>query len=264
MERLDKEIVNRGLIETRTKAKYLIINSKIRVNGKIITKPGYHVGPDDVIEILEKDKFVARSGHKLEKAIKEFSINLSGKVCLDIGASTGGFTECMLIYGARKVYAVDVGTDQLHPSLTQDERVINMEKTDARNLTKEIIPDAIDFFVADLSFISATKVLPAIKDLLNPEATGVLLIKPQFELSPQEVKRGIVKSPLLHIKAISAVLTDLEQDGFYCTDLTFSPIKGGSGNIEFLAHLTLKPETGTIPVETIKKVVNMAHKILNQ
>ncbi len=264
MERLDKEIVNRGLIETRTKAKHLIINSKVKVNGKIITKPGYNVTPDDVIEILEKNKFVARSGYKLEKAIKDFSINLSGKVCLDIGASTGGFTECMLVYGASKVYAVDVGTSQLHPAIAQDQRVISLEKTDARSLTKEIIPDTIDFFAADLSFISSTKVLPRVKTLLKNSATGVLLIKPQFELSPQEVKRGIVKSPPLHIKAISTVLTELASNGLYCTDLTFSPIKGGSGNIEFLAYLTLNNEAETISAESIKKVVNLAHKILNQ
>ncbi len=262
MNRLDKELVNRGLVESRTKGQSLIASGKVRVNGHIVTKPSYAVGPDDSIEVTDRLPYVARSGQKLEHALVTFGLDVKDKTCLDIGSSTGGFTDCLLQHGAKRVYAVDVGTAQLHPRIASDPRVINLENTDARNLTYELIPEEIEMFVADLSFISSVKVLPYMVDFLVKDARGVLLIKPQFELTRSEVKNGIITSAQLHAKAILNVWQGLAQHRIFIHDLTFSPIKGGSGNIEFLALLTLEPFS--IDRQKIQRVVEKAHKILNQ
>ena len=262
-ERLDKILVRLGLAETRSRGQRLISEGKVKVNGRIIRKASFPVVEHDHIEITQKLRYVARSGYKLEHALDTFVLDVKDKICIDIGASTGGFTQCLLEHGARRVYAVDVGTGQLHSSLMANPRIINLERTDARKINSVIVPDKINIFVADLSFISSIKVLPHILPLLENSAQGVLLIKPQFELTPNEVKGGIVSSALLHRKAIGNVVTGLNSHGLSIVDLTYSPIKGGSGNIEFLALLSVK-NTYIINREKIKEVVDLAHKILKR
>ncbi len=234
----------------------------MRVNGKIITKPAFKVSPNDKIELTTSQIYVSRAAEKLLKAFKIFKVSPKDKICLDIGSSTGGFTQVLLLHDARKIYAVDVGTNQLHPKLRNNPKIILLENTDARNLNKDLIPEPIEFFVSDVSFISITKVLPHITDLLIPGAHGIILIKPQFELSPQQVKKGVVKSKHLHIKAIENVLQKLSQHGFIGENLWFSPIKGGDGNIEFLAHIIYNNGVGKITTKQIAQTVEMAHQQL--
>jgi len=210
-ERLDKLLVEKGLVESREKAQRLIMAGVVFVNRQKVDKPGTKVKTDSDIQIKKKEKYVSRGGYKLEKGLKVFGVDPSGLVCLDIGASTGGFTDCLLQYGAKKVYAVDVGKNQLHEKLRNDERVVVLEKTNARYLTEEHIPEPVEFFVSDVSFISILKILPAICSLIKEGAKGIILIKPQFELSREEVKGGVVKEPFLHEKAIKKVIDGLEK-----------------------------------------------------
>ena len=261
--RLDQKILQLKLTDSRSRAKDLILHGKVLVNGKIITKPAYKVSPQDKIELTIDQVFVSRAAEKLQKALEIFKISPEGKICLDIGSSTGGFTQVLLLNKAKKIYAVDVGTEQLHPKLRNNPRIILLENTDARQLDKNLIPEPIELFVSDVSFISITKILPHISDLLSPNAHGVILIKPQFELSPQEVKKGVVKAKQSHIKAIENVLQKLEQHGFSSVNLWFSPIKGGDGNIEFLAHILYNNGASKITRQQIQKIVDMAHKQLN-
>jgi 23S rRNA (cytidine1920-2'-O)/16S rRNA (cytidine1409-2'-O)-methyltransferase len=263
-ERIDKLLVDRGLVETREKAQALIMSGVVYVNNQKIDKPGTKIPVDENIEIREKLPYVSRGGFKLEKGLKVFNIDVKDKVCLDIGSSTGGFTDCLLQNGSKKVYAVDVGKHQLHEKLRKDPRVISIEGFNARYLSKQQIPEPIDILVSDVSFISITKILPNICNLLKDDFIGIILIKPQFELSKKEVKDGVVKDKNLHEKAIKSVLETLMESCYCVKDLDFSPIKGPKGNIEFLALIEKKKEgCKNITEEKIKTIINQAHTTLN-
>jgi len=263
-ERIDKLLVDMGLVESREKAQRLIMSGAVFVNNVRVDKPGTKVETDAQIYIKEKEKYVSRGGYKLEKGIKIFKPDIKDKICIDIGSSTGGFTDCLLQHGAKKVYAVDVGTNQLHEKLKEDPRVISLEKTNARYLTKKEIPERIQFFVSDVSFISVLKILPNICGLIEEEAEGIILIKPQFELSKKEVKGGVVKDPELHVKAVKKVIHGLEQSCYCVKDITFSETWGPEGNIEFLAYLQKKDDNsqcrGKITDEKIRYTVERAHE----
>lgn len=237
--RLDQLLVEKGLAESREKAKRLIIAGQIVVDGHPAPKPGHTLAPDHKIVLKQPERFVSRGGEKLEGAMTAFELTLTGNVCLDIGSSTGGFTDCMLQHGAVKVYAIDVGKGQLHWKLREDERVIVMESTNARYLTPADLPEAADFASIDTSFISLTKILPAVKGLLKPGGEIVSLIKPQFEAGKEAVDkgRGVITDPAIHEEVIAMVRTfGTEQLGLEWMGLATSPIKGPKGNIEFLAH----------------------------
>ncbi len=257
-ERLDKALHNRGLVESREKAAELIKSGKVEVNGRVVKKPSYKVSAEDKINLKENFQYVSRAGYKLKRGIDTFGINVKDKVCLDVGASTGGFTDCLLQEGAKRVYAVDVGTDQLHPSLRKNPKVISFENTDARKLNSSLIPEPIDILTCDVSFISILKVLPFLKKLLKPEFEGIILIKPQFELSKGEVVKGIVKDKSLHKKAVKKVVDGLKDLGFGVKDLTHAKPFGTDGNIEFLAHINISKEN--VPENYIDEVVEKAHK----
>lgn len=236
--RLDQELVSRKLVESRELGKRLILAGKVTVNGHVIDKASDKVRVDDEIKIKEAPKYVSRGGFKLEEALKIFSVNPSGLICLDIGSSTGGFTDCLLQHGAKKVHAYDAGTNQLSWKIRSDPRVLSREKLNCRYLTKNDIDDQIDLIVIDVSFISLTKILPAAYDVGSSNCSIVTLIKPQFELSRDEVsKGGIVKDPELHHKSVSKIInyatTELQLNH---TGTTNSPITGSGGNVEFLAH----------------------------
>ena len=236
--RLDQEIVRRKLVETRELGKRLILAGKVKVNGHIVDKASEKIKPDDEIELKESPKYVSRGGFKLEHALKEFKIDPEGMICLDIGASTGGFTDCLLQQKAHKVYAYDTGTNQLSWKIRSDPRVISREKFNCRNLKKEDIGEEVDLIVIDVSFISLTKILPAAYNVLRTKGSFVTLIKPQFELSREEIsKGGIVKDAQLHKKAVNSIVNFASSDLFLTHKNTVnSPITGVSGNIEFLAH----------------------------
>ena len=262
-ERIDKLLVDRGLIESREKAQALIMSGVVFVNNQKIDKPGTKVPTDANIYIKEKMPYVSRGGYKLEKGLKVFNVDVKDKVCLDIGSSTGGFTDCLLQNGAKKVYAVDVGKNQLHEKLRADSRVISIEEFNARFLTEKEIPEKIDILVSDVSFISITKILPNICNLLKEDFKGIILIKPQFELSKKEVKDGVVRDKKLHFKAVKSVIDSLTQSCYCIKDLDFSPIKGPEGNIEFLAFIEKKSrDCKTLPDDYIKTVVDKAHENL--
>ncbi len=243
-------MVKASLARSREHAKELILAGKVTVDGKTAEKPAFDVTTEEVLLTEKEEAMVGRGGKKLFKALTEFSINLYGKVCLDAGASTGGFTEQMLKSGAAKVYAVDVGSDQLAESLKADLRVVNLEKTDIRDLN---ISDKADFFSADVSFISLTQVLYHLGRLTTPEARGVCLVKPQFEAGREYVgKKGVVKDKKVHIKVLSDIMDFAEKQGFLIKGLTFSPISGQNGNIEYLLYLGKSGKSTEIrPEETV-------------
>ncbi len=238
-ERLDILLVNKGLAPSREKAKAMIMEGNVFVDNNREDKAGSTFDVNANIEVKGNTlKYVSRGGLKLEKAMTHFGITLEGKVCMDIGASTGGFTDCMLQNGAVKVYAVDVGYGQFAWKLRQDERVVCMEKTNVRYVKPEDIADRLDFASVDVSFISLTKVLGPARELLNDNGEMVCLIKPQFEAGREQVgKNGIIRDPKVHQMTIEKVLKTATQLGFSVKGLTFSPIKGGAGNVEFLVHL---------------------------
>ncbi len=238
-KRLDVLIYEKNLTKSREAAKELIKNNQISVDGKIISKPSAIVSENaDIMVIGDVLNYVSRGGLKLEKAINEFNISLNNKICMDIGASTGGFTDCMLQNGAKKVYAVDVGHSQLVPELSDDFRVINMEKTNIRTLEKEKISDIIEFISVDVSFISLKLVLPKISEIISDEGEIVALIKPQFECGKASLnKNGILKNKSDHISVLKNVIAYIRND-FTVKGLCFSPIKGGDGNVEYLIYLT--------------------------
>lgn len=241
-KRLDVMLYERGLVESRERAKALIMSGIVYVNGIKEDKAGtsFEDRPDLSIEVRGKGlRYVSRGGLKLEKAVNEFGISLEGLTCMDIGASTGGFTDCMLQNGAKKVFAVDVGHGQLAWSLRNDSRVVCLEKTNIRYITKEAVDGAyMDFASADVSFISLKKVLPAVKPLLTGSARMVCLIKPQFEAGREEVgKKGVVRDQKIHMKVIGDIVNFVLQEGFEIIGLTYSPIKGPEGNIEYLIYI---------------------------
>lgn len=240
MGRLDVEMASRAVVKSRSLAQGLIRDGMVFVNGYRINKASFDVNENDVIEIKgELPRYVSRGGLKLEKAVEAFGISLSDCVCIDVGASTGGFTDCMLQNGAKIVYAVDVGKDQLDERLKNDKRVISLENTDVR-AAAEKIPEKADFISADVSFISLRLVLGTIKLLLKKEGKAVALIKPQFEVGKSGIgKGGIVKNPVLREKAVREIKEFAEGMGFRCEGLTESPVKGGDGNTEYLIYLSL-------------------------
>ena len=245
-QRLDVALVERGLAETRQKALSTIMSGIVYVNGQKADKAGFAVAPEAKIEVRGNTlRYVSRGGLKLEKAMREFDLTLSGCVCADIGASTGGFTDCMLQNGAAKVYAVDVGYGQLDWKLRSDERVVCMERTNARYLTHEQIPDELDFASIDVSFISLKLILPAVNGLLKDGGHVACLVKPQFEAGREKVgKKGVVRDPSVHREVLEHFLRHAADSGFGVLDLTFSPIRGPEGNIEYLGYLEKGAQTG--------------------
>lgn len=238
-KRLDILVTEQGLAESREKAKVLIMAGQVYVDNQKADKPGDTFPEDALVEVRGKGlQYVSRGGLKLEKAMKEFGLTLTGKTCMDIGASTGGFTDCMLQNGAAKVYAVDVGYGQLAWSLRTDPRVVNLERTNARYLTAEQVPEPVDFFSVDVSFISLTLILPAVRPLLRDGGRAVCLIKPQFEAGREKVgKKGVVRDKAVHIEVIEKILDFALQNGYSVLGLTYSPVKGPEGNIEYLVYL---------------------------
>ena len=263
-ERLDVLLVERNLAESRERAKITIMEGLVLVNGQKVDKAGTMIKPDAEIRILGNTlPYVSRGGLKLEKALKTFPITLEGKVMADIGASTGGFTDCSLQNGAAKVYAIDVGYGQLAWKLRQDARVINMERTNVRYVTKEDVGELIDFASIDVAFISLTKVLGPVKELLKPAGELVALIKPQFEAGRENVgKKGVVKDPKIHEKVIEEVISFAKEIGFVICGLTYSPVKGPEGNIEYLMWASNNSESEEGDIQ-IKDVVSEAHKTLD-
>lgn len=257
--RLDIFLFENGFAKSRSAAQAIIMEGLVYINNQKAMKAGESVSGDEKIEIRGKTlAYVSRGGLKLEKALKVFPISLDGFICMDIGASTGGFTDCMLQNGAKKVYSVDVGYGQLAWSLRQDERVVNMERTNIRYVSRDEVPDILDFFSVDVSFISLKKVLPVAYSLLKENGTGVCLIKPQFEAGRENVgKKGVVRDKNVHIEVIKDVLLAISEIGFSVMGLDFSPIKGPEGNIEYLAYVKKTDEKGIEP--DIEKIVELSH-----
>ena len=249
-ERLDILLVNSGLAASREKAKAIIMSGIVYVNGVKEDKAGSTFDDTATIEVRGTTlKYVSRGGLKLEKAINEFGVYCEGKICMDVGASTGGFTDCMLQNGAVKVYAVDVGHGQLDWKLRNDDRVVCMEKTNIRYVTPADIADKIELSSIDVSFISLSKVLPPLRELLKDDAEIVALIKPQFEAGREKVgKKGVVREKSTHIEVIEAAFAYAYENGFEILGLTYSPIKGPEGNIEYLYRLR---KTNQVPYKEI-------------
>ena len=262
--RLDVLMVERGLVDSRQKAQAIIMSGQVYVDGQKQTKAGAPVTEQSQVEVRGKTlAYVSRGGLKLEKAMQRWPIVLKGAVCADIGASTGGFTDCMLQNGAQKVYAVDVGYNQLDWRLRNDPRVVCMERTNARYLTPEIIPQPLDFASVDVSFISLNLILPALRTLLKPEGHAVCLVKPQFEAGREKVgKKGVVRDPDVHFEVLEHFLEHAQNAGFHVLDVDFSPIKGPEGNIEYLGYLSVKeaqPYQGNL-----KELVQRSHGSLEE
>jgi len=267
-ERLDVLLVKQGHAESREKAKAIIMSGIVYVDGDKEDKAGSTFEETALIEVRGNTlKYVSRGGLKLEKAMTHFDVTLEGKVCMDVGSSTGGFTDCMLQNGAVKVYAVDVGHGQLAWKLRNDERVVCMEKTNIRYVTPEDIKDRIEFSSIDVSFISLTKVLLPVKNLLSEDGEIVCLIKPQFEAGREKVgKKGVVREKSVHLEVIQSVISYGISIGFEILHLEFSPIKGPEGNIEYLLHLKNHPAGENFPDYSVnpEKVVEEAHKDLSE
>lgn len=263
-ERLDVLIVERGLSDSRQKAKAYIMAGVVYVDGMREDKAGLKVKRGATIEVREKMKYVSRGGLKLEKAMNTFDIHLEGKVCMDVGASTGGFTDCMLQNGAVKVYSVDVGYGQFAWKLRNDPRVICMEKTNIRYLTPDRLEEKVAFCSIDVSFISLTKVLAPILELLEEDAEIVALIKPQFEAGREQVeKHGVVKNPKVHEAVIHQIWDYAKSLDLSILGLSFSPIKGPEGNIEYLIHLKKQGEDFLTDQDaSIKNIVSTSHNSL--
>lgn len=237
--RLDQLVFERGFTESRERAKTTVMSGLVYVNGQKADKPGMPVDPEAKLEVRgDALPFVSRGGYKLDKALKVFPVDPAGKTCIDCGASTGGFTDVLLQHGAAKVYSVDVGYGQLAWKLRSDERVVNLERTNLRYVTKEQIPEELDLAVMDVSFISIRLVLPAVKELLKPGADYICLIKPQFEAGRDEVgKKGVVRDPAVHEEVVRGILDFAPTIGFTVMGLDFSPIRGPEGNIEYICWL---------------------------
>ena len=265
-ERLDVLLVSRGLAPSREKAKTMIMEGNVFVNNNREDKAGSTFADDCKIEIHGNTlKYVSRGGLKLEKAMTHFGITLDGKVCMDIGASTGGFTDCMLQNGASKVYSVDVGYGQFAWKLRQDPRVVCMEKTNIRYVTPEDIDDALDFASVDVSFISLTKVLEPARALLKDNGQMVCLIKPQFEAGREKVgKKGVVRDKAVHEEVINKVIDFALEIGFSIHNLEYSPIKGPEGNIEYLVYIEKNNEAVKEESVDVHAVVEAAHGELDK
>ena len=264
-KRLDVLLVERGLQESRQKAQATIMSGLVFVRGQRVDKPGTAVAEDAQIEVRGNVlKYVSRGGLKLEKAMSTFPIQLEGAVCADIGASTGGFTDCMLQNGAGKVYAVDVGYGQLAWSLRSDPRVVCMERTNARYLTHEQIPQELDFVSIDVSFISLKLILPAVWGLLKTGGHVACLVKPQFEAGKEKVgKKGVVQDPAVHLEVLDHFLEHAKESNFTVIGITYSPVRGPEGNIEYLGYLE-KTETGAAGTFDLRGLVEESHRVLRE
>ena len=262
--RLDVLLTERGLCESRQKAQTTIMAGLVFVEGQRSDKPGTPVAEDANVEVRGHAlRYVSRGGLKLEKAMATFPITLEGKICADIGASTGGFTDCMLQNGAARVYAVDVGYGQLDWKLRQDERVVCMERTNARYLTKEQIPEPLDFVSVDVSFISLGLIFPALRPLLADNANLVCLIKPQFEAGKDKVgKKGVVRDANVHLAVLEQFLRHAAENDLTVQGMTYSPIKGPEGNIEYLGWLTAAAGENHVP--DLHTLVETSHKELER
>ncbi len=264
--RLDILVTERGIAESREKAKAVIMAGEIYVNNQKADKAGQSYEEDVNIEFRGKKlKYVSRGGLKLEKAINTFNIDLTDKITMDIGASTGGFTDCMLQNGAKKVYSIDVGYGQLAWKLRNDSRVINLERTNMRNVTNEQVPDKIDFFSIDVSFISLKLLLPVAYKLLSDNAEAVCLIKPQFEAGRGKVgKKGVVRDSDVHIEVVESIYNFCLDNGFSVLGLDFSPIKGPEGNIEYLIYLKKSDAPKSYIDFTPEQLVKQSHLELDR
>lgn len=265
-ERLDVLLVNLGYAPSREKAKAVIMSGCVYVNGQKEDKAGTMFDTYAAIEVRGNSlKYVSRGGLKLEKAMEEFSIALDQKTCMDVGASTGGFTDCMLQNGAIKVYSVDVGYGQLAWKLRTDERVVNLERTNFRYVTEKEIPDKINFSSVDVSFISLSHILPVLNKLLADDGEAVCLIKPQFEAGREKVgKKGVVRDLSVHLEVVEKVIGLALDNGFDVLGLQFSPIKGPEGNIEYLIYLKKSDNPTVSDSVNAKELVNMSHDELDK
>lgn len=267
-KRLDIFLVEQGFVESRERAKSIIMEGNVLVNEIKIDKCGTLVKEDAKIRLLKEDfPFVSRGGLKLKKAVEYFKIDLKGKIAADIGASTGGFTDCMLQNGAAKVYAIDVGYGQLAWKLRNDDRVVNLERTNIRYVTDENLPELLDFISIDVAFISLEKVLPVARNFLKNTGRIVALIKPQFEAGKDRVgKKGVVKDANVHIDVVKKILSFCAEENLAIIGLTYSPIKGPEGNIEYLVYLEKnnfeEENIEKFNEENINSVVEEAHKNL--
>ena len=264
-KRLDVLLVEQGLADSREKAKAIIMSGIVYVDNNKEDKAGTTFEETARIEVRGNTlKYVSRGGLKLEKAMNNFGVTLEGKVCMDVGASTGGFTDCMLQNGAVKVYSVDVGHGQLAWKLRNDERVVCMEKTNIRYVTPDDIDDVIEFASIDVSFISLTKVLPAVRELMTPGGEIVCLIKPQFEAGREKVgKKGVVRELSTHIEVVQMIVDYARANGFRTLHLSYSPIKGPEGNIEYLLHIT-KDESRENEEFDSRALVEESHSALSK
>ncbi len=262
-KRLDVLVAERGLTDSRQKAQAVIMAGQVYVNGQKATKPGSQTDENASVELRGGGlPYVSRGGLKLEKAMETFPISLEGRVAADIGASTGGFTDCMLQHGAARVYAVDVGYGQLAWKLRNDPRVACLERTNARYLTREKIPEPLDFASVDVSFISLNLILPAIRPLMNEDGQSVCLIKPQFEAGRDQVgKKGVVRDAAVHVAVLENFLVHASDAGFLVEGLTYSPIRGPEGNIEYLGFL--KPGGGEQKSFDLNGLVDESHRVLS-
>lgn len=265
-KRLDILLAERGLAPSREKAKGIIMAGQVYVDSQKADKPGMEVDEAAAVEVRgDTLKYVSRGGLKLEKAMEAFPIRLEGACCMDIGASTGGFTDCMLQNGARRVYAVDVGYGQLAWGLRQDERVVSLERTNVRYLTTEQVPEQVDFFSVDVSFISLRLVLPAAAPFLKDGGAAVCLVKPQFEAGREKVgKKGVVRDRATHAEVLEKAVGYARESGFSIRGLSFSPVKGPEGNIEYLMYLCKDGLGDADGLEGIPALVDASHEALDR
>lgn len=264
--RLDQYLCQNGLVQSRERAKALIMSGIVFVNEQKADKAGEMIAEDAKVEVRGHDiGYVSRGGLKLEKAMQVFPMRPDGKVCMDIGASTGGFTDCMLQNGAKKVYAVDVGYGQLAWKLRSDPRVKNMEKTNIRNVTLDMLDEKIDFFSVDVSFISLKHIFPVAAAISTDDVIGVCLVKPQFEAGREKVgKKGVVRESETHKEVINTVMRYANDNGFFVHKLTFSPIKGPEGNIEFLIVISKKDRRPIVSRQDVDDIVMQAKESLGE
>ena len=265
-KRLDILVYEKGFTDSREKAKAVIMAGQVYVDNQKADKCGQSYDENCKIEVRGAAlKYVSRGGLKLEKAINNFDFDLNGKITMDIGASTGGFTDCMLQNGAKKVYSIDVGYGQLAWKLRNDERVVNLERTNMRKVTREQVPDEIDFFSGDVSFISLKLILPVARQLMAQNAQAVCLIKPQFEAGREKVgKKGVVRDPSVHIEVVRDIYNFCLENGFDVLNLDYSPIKGPEGNIEYLIHLRKSDEPKSYTDITPEELVKSSHSQLDK
>ena len=264
--RLDQLVFDQGLSESRERAKAIIMSGVVYVNGQRADKPGAQVAPDAKIEVRGNTlPYVSRGGFKLEKALKVFPVDPTGLTCIDCGASTGGFTDVLLQNGAAKVYAVDVGYGQLAWSLRTDERVVNMERTNIRNVTPDMLEEPIEFFSVDVSFISLHHIFPVAQAITTPDAMGVCLVKPQFEAGREKVgKNGVVRDPATHREVLHNAMGYAAANGFKVCGLDFSPVKGPEGNIEYLMFVQKSEQPGVLDDSVAEQVVAASHSTLDK